>query len=278
MAHIKYATGTGTGNWVTISNGTAIKVATGTGTGSWVNPSKIYVATGTGTGSWSQVWAKSDPVKYTFVANRSRSFRHNDGAWSTAPTAAAVRNGVFSGSSNCPYVGLFGFSTEYGGQTLAEVLAERPYITNATPTAGGSAENYIELRRMTTGDSATGLGSAYGTWYIATYTGETTDGSPDADKVSFTTTASKAITSGSPLNRGDTMNINMNGSGGDRAVMQALVDHADAKPLVLTNDTSVSALKTAIGSGSADTEYAVFYGVSETTPPKLVITLDYVAP
>ncbi len=269
MASLKVRHG---GSWVTVSNGTAFKVRHG---GAWVNPSKVKVRHG---GAWVDVWAKSDPVKYTFVANRSKSFRHNDGSWSTAPTANAVRNGVFSGSSNTPYVGVFGFSTESGGQTLAQVLAERPYITNAAPTAGGSAENYIELRRMTTSDSATGLGNAYGSWYIARYTGDTTDGSPDADNVSFTTTAVKTISSGSPLARGDTIQWDLNGSGANRTKMQTFVDHADAKPLVLTNDTSVTALKTAIGSGSADTEYAVFYGASEATPPKLVITLDYVAP
>ncbi len=258
--------------WVQVPNGTAFKHYNGS---AWVNPTNVKYWDGD---SWETVWTKSDPVKYTFVANRSKSFRHNDGSWSTAPTAAAVRNGVFSGSTNTPYVGVFGFSTESGGQTLAQVLAERPYITNAAPTAGGSAENYIELRRMTTSDSATGLGNAYGSWYIATYTGDTTDGSPDADKVSFTTTAVKTISSGSPLARGDTAQWDLNGSGANRTKMQTFVDHADAKPLVLTNDTSVTALKTAIGSGSADTEYAVFYGASETTPPKLVITLDYVAP
>ena len=75
MAHIKYATGTGTGNWVTISNGTSIKVATGTGTSSWVNPTKIYVATGTGTDNWSQVWAKSNSVELVFAAVDSNSWR-----------------------------------------------------------------------------------------------------------------------------------------------------------------------------------------------------------
>ena len=269
MATLKYYNGSA---WTTVADGTAFKYYNGS---AWTNPTKVQYYDGS---NWQTVWNKSDPVKYTFVANRSKSFRHNDGSWSTVPTAASVRNGVYSGSTNCPYVGVFGFSTESGGQTLAQVLAERPYITNATPTAGGSAENYIELRRMTTSDSATGLGNAYGSWYIATYTGDTTDGSPDADKVSFTTTAVKTISSGSPLARGDTAQWDLNGSGANRTKMQTFVDHADAKPLVLTNDTSVTALKTAIGSGSADTEYAVFYGASETTPPKLVITLDYVAP
>jgi len=131
---------------------------------------------------------------------------------------------------------------------------------------------------MTSSDSATGLGNAYGSWYIARYTGDTTDGSPDADNVSFTTTAVKTYSSGDPLSRDETAKWDLNGSSANRTKMQTFVDHADAKPLVLTNDTSVTALKTAIGSGSADTEYAVFYGASEATPPKLVITLDYVSP
>tara|TARA_R100001530_G_C4313779_1_gene153778 strand:- start:936 stop:1742 length:807 start_codon:yes stop_codon:yes gene_type:complete len=259
------------GDWHTVADGTKIQVRKD---GSWVNPTKIQVRKD---GGWHTVWNKSDPVKYTFVANRSKSFRHNDGSWSSTPTADAVRTGVYSGSTNTPYVGVFGFSTESGGQTLAQVLAERPYITNVNPS-GGTAENYIELHRMTSSDSATGLGNAYGNWYIATYTGDTTDGSPDADNVSFTTTAVKTYSSGDPLSRDETAKWDLNGSGGDRTKMQTFVDHADAKPLVLTNDTSVTALKTAIGSGSADTEYAVFYGNGEATPPKLVITLDYVAP
>ena len=261
------------GSWVPVPNGGAtIRVQRN---GSWYTPTKIRVEKN---GNWYTVWNRSDPVKYTFVANRSKSFRHNDGSWATTPTAAAVRTGVYSGSTNCPYVGVFGFSTESGGQTLAQVLAERPYITNAAPTAGGSAENYIEIRRMTSSDSPTGLGSAYGNWYIARYTGDTTDGSPDADNVSFTTTAVKTYTSGDPLSRGETAKWDLNTNSAGRTKMQTFVDHADAKPLVLTNDTSVTALKTAIGSGSADTEYGVFYGNGEATPPKLVITLDYVAP
>ena len=259
------------GAWKEVANGNMF-IKQG---GDWENVVAGYTKVG---GVWKQFHTGSNPVKYTFLANRSRSFRHNETPWSSTPTVNAVRNGVFSGSTNCPYVGVFGFdSITAGGLTLAEALAERPYITNAAPTAGGSAENYIELRRMTSADSATGLGNAYGNWYIATYTGDTTDATPSADKVSFSTTAVKTYTSGDPLSRGETVKWDLNGSGANRTKMQTFVDHADTNPLVLTNDTSVTALKTAIGSGSADTEYAVFYGSGETTPPKLVITLDYVS-
>ena len=81
------------GAWVAVPSGTTIKAEKD---GSLVNPTKIQARKD---GAWVTVWNKSDPVKYTFVANRSKSFRHNDGSWSTSPTAVAVRNGVFSGET-----------------------------------------------------------------------------------------------------------------------------------------------------------------------------------
>ena len=91
MATLKYYNGSA---WTTVADGTAFKYYNGS---AWTNPNKVQYYDGS---NWQTVWNKSDPVKYTFVANRSKSFRHNDGSWSTSPTAAAVRNGVFSGSTN----------------------------------------------------------------------------------------------------------------------------------------------------------------------------------
>lgn len=133
MAHIKYSTGTGTGNWVTVPNGTAIKVATGTGTGSWVNPTKIYVATDTGTGSWTEVWAKSDPKTVSFKATATNSYRNT--GWRGAND---LRAGNFNGFGT--HIGLMNFTdaTSTGditGDTITEVLATgRTTLTSVTLT------------------------------------------------------------------------------------------------------------------------------------------------
>ena len=230
--------------------------------------------------TWREFYVGSDPIKYTFIANRSRSFRHSANAWSTTPgVGTSLRIGVFSGSTNTPYVGLFGFSVmQNGGLTLAQALAERPYITNVNPT-GGTAENYIEFERRAGG---IGNNNTYGTYYIARYNGDTTDATPDADDLNFTGSLSKSVSGSSPFGSdgvlvGDKLKFDMNGSSANRTKMQTFVDHADTNPLAFTNKNSISAVKTTLGSGSADTEYAAYEGESEGYPPKLVITLDYVS-
>ena len=126
--------------------------------------------------TWREFYVGSDPVKYEFKANRSASFRDSDfgdpwvtGSSGAGATVASVRVGAFS-TGRSSYVGVFGFNImEEGGLTLAQALAERPYITNAAPTIGGSAENYIEFQRR--GDGAGTIGNQYvhGTYYLARY-------------------------------------------------------------------------------------------------------------
>ena len=58
--------------------------------------------------------------------------------------------------------------------------------------------------------------------------------------------------------------------------MQVLADHMDTNPLWITNKNSIANIKAA--GGFTNTEYLVFYGTGETTPPTLTLTLDYVAP
>ena len=245
--------------------------------GDWENVVAGYVKVG---GAWKQFHTGSNPVTYTFIANRSRSFRHSANAWSTTPgVGTSLRIGVFSGSSNTPYVGIFGFSVmQNGGLTLAQALAERPYITNVNPT-GGTAENYIEFERRAGG---IGNNNTYGTYYIARYNGDTTDSTPDADDLNFTGSFSKSVSGSSPFGSdgvlvGDKLKFDMNGSSANRTKMQTFVDHADTNPLAFANKNSISDVKATLGSGSADTEYAAYEGESEGYPPKLVITLDYVS-
>ncbi len=227
-----------------------------------------------------ETYVGSDPIKYTFLANSSASFRDSDygSGWNTTNSAAAVKTGAYS-SGNSPYVGVFGFGTmEDGGLTLAQALAERPYITNVNPS-GGTAENYIAIRRKTNTDSG-GAGApagCYGTWYLAMYDGNATDASSDADECEFGTNASFTRASDNILNHGDTMTIDLNGSGANRTKMQTFVNHAASKGLLLTSANSIANVKATSGT-RPETEYAFFYGSGETTPPKLVITLDYVAP
>ena len=274
MSKIYRSTGEGTGAWTLVPDGTDISRSTGSGN-SWTNPVSIWRSTGSGTDNWTKVWSKSDPVKYTFVANRSKYFRHTDGSWGSSPSAASLRTGAWNVDcgggtySNSTYVGVFGFSTESGGQTLAQVLAERPYVTSAAPTAGGSAENSIKLRRQT--PTYTGYGSAYGTWYLGKYTGDTTDGSPDADDCNQTGKISKTLASGSPITAGGYLTYTPSVS-----EMQVLADHMDTNPLWITNKNSIANIKA--NGGFINTEYLVFYGTGETTPPTLTLTLDYVAP
>ena len=226
--------------------------------------------------AWRDFYVGSDPVKYTFLANRSKYFRHTTGSWGSSPSVVALRTGAWnvdSGGgtySNSTYVGVFGFSSiTAGGLTLAQALAERPYVTTATPTAGGSAENYIEITRQS--PTYTGFGSAYGTWYLGKYTGDTTDASPDADDCNQTGKLTKTLASGSPITAGGTLKYTPS-----VAEMQVLADHMDTNPLWITNKNSIANIKAA--GGFTNTEYVVFFGTGQSVPPKLVLTLDYVAP
>jgi hypothetical protein len=226
-------------------------------------------------GAWKPFHTGSDPIKYTFLANRSKYFRHTDGYWGSSPSVVALRTGAWnvdSGGgtySNSTYVGVFGFSSiTAGGLTLAQALAERPYVTTATPTAGGSAENYIEVTRGS--QTYIGFGSAYGTWYMGKYTGDTTDTYPDADAANQTGKLTKTLASGSPIQANDPLKFTPS-----VAEMQVLADHMDTNPLWITNKSSIANIKAA--GGFTNTEYVVFYGTGETTPPKLVLTLDYVS-
>tara|TARA_Y100000004_G_scaffold186403_1_gene237915 strand:+ start:187 stop:990 length:804 start_codon:yes stop_codon:yes gene_type:complete len=223
-----------------------------------------------------ETYIGSDPIKYTFLANRSKYFRHTDGYWGSSPSVVSLRTGAWnvdSGGgtySNSTYVGVFGFSSiNNGSLTLAQALAERPYVTTATPTDGGSAENYIEVTRGS--QTFIGFGSAYGTWYMGKYTGDTTDTYPDADNANQTGKISKTLASGSPIQANDPLKFTPS-----VAEMQVLADHMDTNPLWITNKNSIANIKAA--GGFTNTEYVVFYGTGETTPPKLVLTLDYVAP
>ena len=230
--------------------------------------------------AFEEFYLGSDPVTYTFIANSSASFRDSDygSSWNTANSAAAVKTGAFS-SGNSPYVGVFGFGTmEGGGLTLAQALAERPFVTNATTSIGGTAENYVSIRRKTNTDSG-GSGApagCYGTWYLAMYDGNATDSSSDADDCNFATNASFTRASNNILNHGDTMTIDLNGSSANRTKMQTFVNHAATKGLLLTSANSITNVKATSGT-RPETEYAFFYGSGETTPPKLVVTLDYVS-
>ena len=238
--------------------------------------------------TWRETYIGSDPVKYTFLANRSKYFRHTDGYWGSSPSVVSIRTGQWNAQvaapyaqiyNNSTYVGVFGFdSITAGGLTLAQAMAERPYITTAAPTLGGSAENYLELTRSST--SLTGYGSAYGTWYIGKYGGDTTDTYPDADDCSFTGAITKAYTGGSTLSRGETATVTPS-----TAEMQVFATHLKTNPLFITNKNSIAEIKntpTSPGNqgsaGYVNGEYSVFFGKDETTPPKLVLTLDYVAP
>ena len=58
--------------------------------------------------------------------------------------------------------------------------------------------------------------------------------------------------------------------------MQVLADHMDTNPVWITNKNSIANIKA--NGGFTNTEYVVFYGTGETTPPTLTLTLDYVAP
>jgi len=253
----------------------------------------VHVGGTTDETGFKEFYVGSDPVKYVFKANRSASFRDSDfgdpwvsGSSGAGASVASVRVGAFS-TSRSSYVGVFGFSImEEGGLTLAQALAERPYITNATPTLGGSAENYIEFQRR--GDGAGTIGNQYvhGTYYLARYNGDTTDANPDADDLNFTGSFSKTVSATGPFDSDgiaveEKLKFDMNGSSSDRTKMQTFVDHADTQTLAITNRNSISDVK-ATRTGTTptyghDSEYCAFYGTSETYPPTLVITLDYVS-
>ena len=72
------------------------------------------------------------------------------------------------------------------------------------------------------------------------------------------------------------MTIDLNGSSANRTKMQTFVNHAATKGLLLTSANSITDVKATSGT-RPETEYAFFYGSGETTPPKLVVTLDYVS-
>ena len=270
------------GDWKDVASGTKLRVKQND---AWKNVTKGNVKVG---GDWKEFYVGSDPVKYTFLANRSKYFRHTDGYWGSSPSVVSIRTGQWNVQvvapfaqiyNNSTYVGVFGFdSITAGGLTLAQAMAERPYVTTAAPTAGGSAENYLELTRSST--SLTGYGNAFGTWYIGKYSGDTTDTYPDADDCSFTGAITKTYTGGSTLRRGETATITPS-----TAEMQVFANHLKTNPLFITNKNSIAEIKntpTSPGdqgsSGYSNGEYSVFFGKDETTPPKLVLTLDYVAP
>ena len=270
------------GDWKDVASGTKLRVKQND---AWKNVTKGNVKVG---GDWKEFYVGSDPVKYTFLANRSKYFRHTDGYWGSSPSVVSIRTGQWNVQvvapfaqiyNNSTYVGVFGFdSITAGGLTLAQAMAERPYVTTAAPTAGGSAENYLELTRSST--SLTGYGNAFGTWYIGKYSGDTTDTYPDADDCSFTGAITKTYTGGSTLSRGETATITPS-----TAEMQVFANHLKTNPLFITNKNSIAEIKntpTSPGdqgsSGYSNGEYSVFFGKDETTPPKLVLTLDYVAP
>ena len=242
---------------------------------------KGYVNDGSSTSytGFKEFYVGSHPVTYTFLANTSASFREvgngNSPGWNTAGSAATVKAGAFT-TGFSPFVGVFGFSTmQGGGLTLAQALAERPFVTNAATTLG-AAENYIALRRKLYSDSVSGAAATYGTWYLAAYNGNANDSTSDADKCDFSTNVSFTRASNNELDYGDTMTFDLNGSSSNRTKMQTFVDHAATQGLLLTTANSISGVKSTSGT-RPETEYSFFYGTGETTPPKLVVTLDYVA-
>lgn len=265
MAHIKYATGTGTGNWVTISNGTAVKVATGTGTGSWVNPTKIYVATGTGTDNWSQVWAKSNSVELVFAAVDSNSWRQ--GGWRGSND---LRIGSYSFGD---HIGVMSFmtgnntnsataadGTSVSANTLANHLTERPYVTAAKLTLyreSGAGVNPI---------NASGYANSEN-WYLGYYDG--TIGSGDADddiNETNMTTISAATLNALGWNYSESQDLlNLN---------TTMAAQLGSKELWMANRTTDFASSPG---GGNDTSYSTFNGHSDTNKPTLTLTLDYVS-
>ncbi len=266
MAHIKYATGTGTGNWVTISNGTAIKVATGTGTGSWVNPTKIYVATGTGTGSWSQVWAKSDPVTLAFTCNVSGAWRDNlwrtgddiyFGAWQDGAPYGTL--GSFFGD-NLSVLEFSGNSTTggYTSTSLQEALAVRPNVTSATlylyrTTAGFgptiSMTNTLKVGQMNKNNGTTlNYDSAD---FVQTTNMQTI---PSSDVIGWNHNAAKTF--------------DLPSSG-----LTDFITHVSTKQLWISEKSSGWVPNG--GSSTWNKLYSTCNGASDSNPPVLTVTIDY---
>ncbi len=245
------------GSWTTIANGTAINVRHG---GAWVNPTKVKVRHG---GSWVDVWSKSNSVELVFQAVDSNSWRPSGwrgssdlrfGSWGYGDHIG-VMSFVTGNNTNSATAA---DGTSVSANTLANHLAERPYVTAASLTLYRTTGGYNPI-------NASGYANSEN-WYLGYYDG--TIGSGDADD-DINTTNMTTISA---------------------ATLNALGwNHNESKTLTNLNTTMAAQLgskelwgsnryESFSGTGGQDTSYSTFDGHSDTNKPTLTVTLDYVAP
>tara|TARA_R100000005_G_scaffold96731_1_gene86945 strand:+ start:7176 stop:7940 length:765 start_codon:yes stop_codon:yes gene_type:complete len=242
--------------WVEVPSGTAFKYYNGS---AWVNPNTVKYWDGD---SWETAWNKSNSVELVFEAVDSNSWRTS--GWRGS---SDLRFGSFGFGD---HIGVMSFvtgnntnsataadGTSVSANTLANHLAERPYVTAASLTLYRTTGGYNPI-------NASGFPNSEN-WYIGYYDGTIGSGTASSDiNLTNMTTISAAT-------------------------LNALVwNHNESKTLTNLDTTMAAQLgskelwgsnryENFSGSGGQDTSYSTFDGHSDTNKPTLTVTLDYVA-
>jgi len=244
MAALKRSTGSGTGNWTSVPNGTKVKRSTGSGTGNWSNPKHVWYSTGSGTGNWVKTWSKSDPVTYSFYATNSGSWRPS--GWRSSNEC---RVGSYGYGDHICVMDFTADTDDTTGITLATAIAARPTCTSLS----------VAVFRMSgSGASTTATGSGE-SWYMGQYDG--TIGSGDADDsintTNMTTFATGADSWGSNVDRAFTLNT-------------SLASALSTKELWIANRTSSFS-----SDGGTDATYSALAPHTNAFKALITVTLDY---
>ncbi len=241
--------------WVPIPDGTAFNYHNGS---TFVNPDAVHYHDGSG---WVKVWSKSNSVELVFQAVDSNSWRPSGwrgssdlrfGSWGFGDHIG-VMSFVTGNNTNSATAA---DGTSVSANTLANHLAERPYVTAASLTLYRTTGGYNPINAISNSEN----------WYLGYYDG--TIGSGDADD-DINTTNMTTISA---------------------ATLNALGwNHNESKTLTNLNTTMAAQLgskelwgsnryESFSGTGGQDTSYSTFDGHSDTNKPTLTVTLDYVAP
>lgn len=242
------------GDWHTVADGTKVQVRKN---GSWVTPTKIQVRKN---GGWYTVWNKSNSVQLVFQAVDSDSWRSS--GWRGS---SDLRVGSFGFGD---HIGVMSFitgnntnsataadGTSVSANTLANHLAERPYVTAASLTLYRTTGGYNPINAVSNSEN----------WYLGYYNGTIGSGTASDDIV----TTNKTTISASTLNG---LGWNHNESQTLTGLDTTMAAQLGSKELWISNR-----FESFSSSGGEDTSYSTFDGHSDTNKPTLTLTLDYVS-
>lgn len=242
MATLKRSTGSGTGNWTTVPNGTKVNRSTGSGTGNWSNPKHVWYSSGSGTGNWVKAWSKSDPVTYAFYATNSLGWRPS--GWRTD---GLCKVGSYSYGDGITVMDFTSDTDATAGINFATAIAARPSCT---------ALKVSLFRNTGSGVSTTGTAD---TWYLGQYDGTINSGTASAD-INLTNMTTDATTQDSWLW----------GTAKDFTLNTSLASALSTKELWIANRTSSFS-----STGGNDASYSDLANHSSIYKALITVTLDY---